>query len=150
MAAGRGRRKPNSTTPASPGKTVEGNKAATRTSPRRSNDSQTGAQSETTTVPSASSTKESMTTTPPGHNQQTEDEPNESMTASSPSHNQQTQDVGNNDSALSASEAAPSDVSAANSPENIDKSGEGTVHDVSTTGRKAQKQIKITLGLWGI
>ena len=82
MASGR-KRKANSTTPASPDQssktgTVEGNKAATWTSPRRSNDSKTGAQLETTTVPSASSPKESMTT-------------------SSPSHNQQTQDVGNKD-----------------------------------------------------
>jgi hypothetical protein len=64
--------------------------------------------------------------------------PKESMTTSSPSHNQQTQIVGNNDSANSASIAVPSDISAANSPENIDKSGEGTVHDVSPTGNVLQ------------
>ena len=60
------------------------------------------------------------------------------MTTSSPSHNQQTQDVGNNDTTNSASIAVPSDVSAANSPENFDKSGEGTVHDVSPIGNILQ------------
>jgi hypothetical protein len=128
---------------------VEGNKAATRTSPRRPNHSQTGAQSETTTVPSASSTKESMTSSPPDHNQQTQDDgnndsansavptassPKESMTTSPPGHNQQTQDDGNNVIANSASTAVPLDVSGSNSPENIDKRGDGTVHDNSPTG----------------
>ena len=56
--------------------------------------------------------------------------PKESTTTSSPSHNLQTGD-GNNDSNYIASNAVSFEGSGTNSPENIDKSWEGYVHDVS-------------------
>ena len=63
------------------------------------------------------------------------------MTTSPPGHNQQTQDDGNNVIANSASTAVPLDVSGSNSPENIDKRGDGTAHDDSPTGNAPSGNI---------